>query len=58
MKDKFIKAMWWDVKNDKPHACLIEGNKETVINLGYFYEDYNLTEKGKEAFEIWKSRNK
>lgn len=54
----FKKAMWWNETKNIPHDCLIEGNKNTAINLGYFDEKYNLTEYGKCALKMWKSRNK
>jgi len=36
MKQIFIEAMWWDIKNDKPHNVFIEGDKSTRLNLGWF----------------------
>ncbi|CAA6810577.1 MAG: Unknown protein [uncultured Sulfurovum sp.] len=46
MKEYYIEKYLWNVKLDRPHSVFIEGNKETVINLGWFDSENNLTKKG------------
>lgn len=62
MKQIFIEAMWWDIKNDKPHNVFIEGDKSTRLNLGWFIKKesiYELTEAGIIAYNTFlKNRNR
>lgn len=45
----------WDMKNNKPHDCLIIG--KTIVNCGWFDEDYNLTILGEKALKTLKKNN-
>lgn len=59
-KELFIKAYWWNQNQNRPHQSLIEGNTETILNLGWFKltdEEYKLTDVGEKNFTIWKENN-
>jgi len=56
LRDYFIDAYWWNFETNAPHYCLIEGDTNTRINLGYFKlvdDEYKLTEYGMKSFKKW-----
>lgn len=55
---KFIDDRYWiNPKTKQPWECLIEGDTSTKINLGWFTQDFKLTDKGVEAYKTLLKNN-
>jgi len=55
-----IDRYWWDIKHNKPHNSLIEGDTSTTTNLGYFKlvdDEYKLTEEGIKSYKKMRRNN-
>lgn len=55
-KKLLIRRFIWNNEkgNDKPFDVLLEHSPTTVLSLGWFDKNYELTEKGKQQIEILK----
>lgn len=56
-----INSMWWNLKENIPHNCLILGDKSTIINLGWFElinNEWSLTNEGELNYKILLKNNK